>query len=155
MSCYALSQFWHFIFVAAYLDNTLSHRYTDGNRSSFFIATIEMCRNSFFRPAQKLFRVTFVMYLSYLCLLKCQLTPHILSLLCEGEHKWVCNHWKSSATGGKYSFTVTYRSHTSSLIWLLSSFKKSISENSLWIFLILILHNYILHMMDSVFHLLR
>jgi hypothetical protein len=61
MSC---SAFRHFVAVAAYLENAVSHRYAYGNRSSFFTAKLEMCGNSSFRPAQKLIRGTFV-YISF------------------------------------------------------------------------------------------
>jgi hypothetical protein len=48
MSC--IKPIFVFNFFAAYLDNPVSHRHVDGNGSSFFTATLEMCGN-FLRAA--------------------------------------------------------------------------------------------------------
>jgi hypothetical protein len=50
--------------IAACPDDTLQHAYVNGNGSSFFTATFEMCGNPSFGPTQKLITVTFV-YLSF------------------------------------------------------------------------------------------
>jgi hypothetical protein len=64
MACSALSIFRYFVFIAAYLENAVSHSYIDGNGSSFFTVTLEKCGNPSFRPAQKLIRGTYV-YLAF------------------------------------------------------------------------------------------
>jgi hypothetical protein len=43
-----------------YLLNAVSHSYAEGNGSSFFTATFDVCGNFPFRPAQKLTRGMFV-----------------------------------------------------------------------------------------------
>jgi hypothetical protein len=60
----ALSLFQFLIFVAEYLENAVSHRYISGNARSFITAAFEMCKNSSFRPAQKLIGETSV-YVSF------------------------------------------------------------------------------------------
>jgi hypothetical protein len=43
-----LSLFWYFIFVAAYLENVVSHRYINGNRSKFIMAILDIYGHFYF-----------------------------------------------------------------------------------------------------------
>jgi hypothetical protein len=75
-----LSPFLYFVSVATYHENTVLHRYVDGNGSSSFTAIFEICGNSAFMPVQKLDEHV-CMYLSNLCLLNCQLIPIVLLII--------------------------------------------------------------------------
>jgi hypothetical protein len=61
---FCISLFQYFAFVAAYLENAVSHSYEDGNGSRLFSAVLEMCENSSLRPGQKIIREAFV-YVSF------------------------------------------------------------------------------------------
>jgi hypothetical protein len=60
-SAFALLRYFMFVALLVYIMSAVSLRYVDGNGSSFFFAaTLQMCRNSFFRPSEILVRGAFV-----------------------------------------------------------------------------------------------